>query len=390
MTGYGGERRPAGSEAQATEARAAVAAHWAASVMGTSFVPLSVTEARSLTGGFVDDLTSLAHAETFDPTPARAVGLALVAAHLTNPVALSRTVSALLAAPDVITGRARYGPDRWDRLVAAVAEGYAVGLRDKVLRDQQEILEAAFQARDEAEGARWKAESARWDAERALERTREDFIATVSHELRTPLTPLKGYLHMLRTHGGDIPAEQRQEFYRVMLSQTDLLEHLADDLRAATHASEAQFSVNLGRVDIPTLVKEAMDAVDPASRREFRWRGSAAAGEAIGDPVRLRQVLSALLRNADLYATPGTPVDLSATRDDSWVEVVVRDFGPGIAPDLVTAAFEPFRRLGQGASPGSGLGLHIARRLVEAMHGRIWHTDAEPGSAFHLMVPSAP
>ena len=331
-------------------------------------------------------------AAPFDPEPARGIGVRMVGAHLTSPLALSRTVSALLAAPETLTRASQDHGDRWGRLVAAVAEGYSAALRDKVLRDQQEIIEAAFVARDHAE-------SARWEAERQLEQTREDFIATVSHELRTPLTPIKGYLRLLLSHGHEIGEPQREEFYRVMLSQADLLEHLADDLRSATHASEAQFRVRLDAVDMPAVVKEALDAVDPASPREFRWVGDDATGKARCDPVRLRQVLSALLRNADLYATVGEPVEVSARRlagdgsmqalPDEWVELVVRDYGPGIPADQVEAVFEPFRRLGQGAEPGSGLGLHIARRLTEAMHGTIWHTDAHPGSAFHLRLPAA-
>lgn len=394
----------AGDEVPAAEVREAVSAHWAASVMGTSFVPLSTAEARALTRGFVDELGRLVRAAPFDPEPARAIGVRMVGAHLTSPLALSRTVTALLAAPDSLTTGSRdHGDhgDRWSRLVAAICEGFAAALRDKVLRDQQEIIEAAFVARDHAE-------SARWDAERLLEETREAFIATVSHELRTPLTPIKGYLRLLLSRGDEIGDQQRVEFYRVMLSQADLLEHLADDLRSATDASEAQFRVSPESVDVPAVVKEALESVDPASRREFRWVGDDATGSARCDPLRVRQVLGVLLRNADLYATPDEPVDVSARRvtvgprvtqpgaapDDGeqagdWVEIVVRDYGPGISAELAEAVFEPFRRLGQGAAPGSGLGLHIARRLAEAMHGTIWHTDAHPGSAFHLRLPAA-
>jgi signal transduction histidine kinase len=120
------------------------------------------------------------------------------------------------------------------------------------------------------------------------------------------------------------------------------------------------------------------------------WLGDDAVGAAVCDPLRLRQVLAALLRNADLYSTPGQPVDVSVRRDGHHVEIRVRDYGPGIPQHLALAVFEPFRRLGRGAVPGTGLGLYIARQLTQAMDGQIWVTDAGPGAEFHILIPRDP
>ena len=87
-----------------------------------------------------------------------------------------------------------------------MTEGYTTALRDLVLRQQEEMLDAAITARD-------MADDARWEAERQLEQTKEHYIATISHELRTPLTPIKGYLRMLLSLGDQISREQR---YRVL------------------------------------------------------------------------------------------------------------------------------------------------------------------------------
>ena len=136
------------------------------------------------------------------------------------------------------------------------------------------------------------------------------------------------------------------------------------------------------------VVKRALEGADPDSTHPFRWLGDDDVGTALCDPMRLRQVMASLLRNAALYATTGEPVHVSAHRHDGTVEIQVRDFGPGIPADQAEAVFEPFRRLGRGSAPGAGLGLHIARRLVEGMNGKIWETDAGPGARFHVTVPT--
>jgi signal transduction histidine kinase len=273
---------------------------------------------------------------------------------------------------------------RWRYLVAAVAEGYVDALRDQVLSEQQEMLDAALTARDEAE-------SALWASERRLEQTKDDFFATVSHELRTPLTPIKGYLKVLLSRGEGLSSDQRAELYGVMLSQADLLQHLMDDLlAAASGVGNAQFSIALQEADVADVVKRALDGRDPSRPRIFQWLGDDQVGAAICDPARLHQVISNLLQNADLYANEGSPVHVSAVRHVDRVEVVVRDFGPGIPPELAEAVFDPFHRLERGPTPGTGLGLHIARRLIERMHGRIWLTDANPGTAVHIVLPCSP
>jgi signal transduction histidine kinase len=85
-----------------------------------------------------------------------------------------------------------------------------------------------------------------------------------------------------------------------------------------------------------------------------------------------------------------SPVDVSARRAGHHVEIRVRDYGPGIPEHLALAVFEPFRRLGRGTVPGTGLGLYIARQLTQAMSGQIWVSDAHPGAEFHILIPRDP
>lgn len=358
-----------------------VAQAWAEAVIGTSYLPLSGPEVRAFVHELVDQLNDLLVSEAFRPESAQAIGARMVEAHFTNPLSLSRTLGVLLTAPERLTNSSDELTRRWQQVVVCLAEGYTRALRDWVLREQQEMLEAALTAREQAEEAAWA-------SERQLQQTREDFIATVSHELRTPLTPIKGYLHLLISTGDALGTDQRVQLYRMMLSQADILQHLMDDLlTAASGVAEARFSISLQQTDVVKVVKRALEGVDPNTTRQFRWLGDDEIGTAMCDPMRLRQVVATLLRNADLYATTGEPVHVSAHRTADTVEIRVRDFGPGIPADQAEAVFEPFRRLGRGSTPGAGLGLHIARRLVEGMNGKIWETDGSPGSCFHVTLP---
>lgn len=353
---------------------------WTRAVLGTSYVSLSTAETTALLQDLVARLERVLVGTPFDPDSAQDVGARLVEAHFTQPRSLARTVAVLLGLSGRLGQRDSEDLHRWQRVVAAVAEGYAAALRDHVLSEQQEMLDAALTAREQAEVALWA-------SERRLEQTKDDFIATVSHELRTPLTPIKGYLRILLARGDEIAGDQRAEIYQVMLSQADLVQHLLDDLLAAASGiGNSQFSITLEEADVARLLKEAIAARDPATQRSFVWLGEDDVGLAVCDPGRLRQVAGNLLRNADLYAAQGSPVHVSARRNAETIEIVVRDFGPGIPHDLAETVFEPFRRLERGPTPGTGLGLHIARRLVEGMGGHIWLADEGPGASFHVTL----
>ncbi len=357
----------------------AVAAAWARAVIGTSYVPMTPREIEALLRDLVRQLHMMADAEPFTARSGRPVGARLVDAHFTNPRSLSRTIAVLLTegAPSAEPAHTA----RWPLLVAAVADGYAARLVDRVRREQQEIIDAALTAREQAE------RDLRASEER-LERAREDFLTTMSHELKTPLTPIKGYLHTLISAGDAIDPSRRADYYRVMLRQAEQLDDLVEDLLAAAALQQDRFRVVLERVEIADVIERALDDVSPVSARRFSWQRGDGAIEAWCDPRRLRQVVTTLLSNADKYSPPAKPVQVSARLDRDWAEIVVRDCGPGIPSDEIEAVFEPFRRIGHSSTRGAGLGLHLARRLMESMNGRIWVDDDEQqGASFHVVVP---
>jgi signal transduction histidine kinase len=212
----------------------------------------------------------MVHAVPFAVEGARAVGAELVDAHFTSAQALSRTIVVLSSAP----GSAGVGEDeqpRWARLLGAVAESFTASLVDRIRREQQEILEAAFTARDQAERALRS-------TERRLERAREDFITTVSHELKTPLTPIKGYLHMLRSRDESMTAEQRQRCYAVMIDQAELLAGLVQDLLGAAELQHVGFSVRMRPAEVREVIEKALESVPLESQHRFVFRCDGALG----------------------------------------------------------------------------------------------------------------
>ena len=124
----------------------------------------------------------------------------------------------------------------------------------------------------------------------------------------------------------------------------------------------------------------------------LRWASrSGESSGSLGDPARLAQVLELLLENAAKYAPPGAEIVVADWSADGEVHVAVGDDGPGVPPAMRESVFEPFVRLDSGTDkPGTGVGLFAARRLVDAMGGRLWIEDKPAGgSQFVTALPEA-
>jgi NtrC-family two-component system sensor histidine kinase KinB len=227
-------------------------------------------------------------------------------------------------------------------------------------------------------------------AEVEVERLKDDFVARVSHEFRTPLTTIQGTSAILLNHWEQFDRETRHELLSQVLDQSQrlgrLLEHLLRlaSVQAGTLAVEAE--PILLRPLIQSLVKRV--AEDYSSHR-FEVDHVDGLPPVVGDEVHLEQVLWNLLDNAGKYTPPGTLVAISGRVHGQEVLLGVRDEGSGIAREEQARIFERFSRPGR-ASTGAGLGLYLARQLVEAMGGRIW-VESEPneGSTFFVSLPMA-
>lgn len=226
-------------------------------------------------------------------------------------------------------------------------------------------------------------------AAREAEEAKQDFVATVSHELRTPLTPLKGFLLTLMRPEFEPTPEDRTLFYGRMLDHAHRLERLIEDLLSIAQLERGTFSIEHDHMH----VDEVIDRVTQTSSRPLEVSHAGPDAVFFADGGRVEQVLHNLVRNAEKYSPPGSPIAIAARVDGNEVEIAVTDEGPGIAEEDQEIIFERFRRLGPSltrSSGGTGLGLYIARRLVEAMGGRIWvESTVGEGSRFVFTLPTA-
>jgi PAS domain S-box-containing protein len=231
--------------------------------------------------------------------------------------------------------------------------------------------------------------------ERQTDELKADFVASVSHELRTPLTPIKGFLMTLLREDRDFAQDRRREYYKLMLMQSQRLERLIEDLLEVTRLEAGAGLVDATAIDAVDLVRQVVDRF--TSEDPERVVHVVAPDHAVycrGDWMRVDQVLGNLLSNALRYAPPHEPVEVRLVPQGREVVFEVRDWGPGIPIDEQSRIFERFHRVGHYMTRepgGAGLGLYLAKRLVEAMGGRIWVSSRlGHGSVFSFALPSEP
>ena len=228
-------------------------------------------------------------------------------------------------------------------------------------------------------------------AQKQVDDLKADFLATVSHELRTPLTPIQGFLHTLMRDDVSFDDTQRQRFYEVMLRQSERLERLVKDLLDATTLQDPDQLFLPEEVDWPQAVRHVVDAFrGQDGTREIVVEIEPGVPHVVADEQRAEQVLSNLLSNALKYSDGG-PIRISVDARDGHVVTTVTDRGPGVPAADRDRIFERFTRLGDHMTRkvgGAGLGLFIAKRLVEGMGGEISvRNAAEGGAAFSFSLP---
>jgi PAS domain S-box-containing protein len=230
-------------------------------------------------------------------------------------------------------------------------------------------------------------------ADLETEQLKADFVATVSHELRTPLTPLKGFLSALLNGSVEDSPKAREEYYRIMLNQANRLERLITDLLEVSRIESGKPVVDARPTELTSLIAEHIKEypAEDASRMEIRTGGDPVLVHA--DPFRVGQVISNLVSNALKYSPSTSQVEVDVQKDGEQAILSVRDHGEGIPLSEQDRVFERFHRVESGmtrTTGGTGLGLYIAKRLVEAMGGRLWLLSRPgEGSTFSFSLPLA-
>ena len=225
-----------------------------------------------------------------------------------------------------------------------------------------------------------------------LERLRSEFLAMVSHDLRMPLSSIKGSAATVLGSSSSLDAEVAQ-FFRIIDSQADRMHDLIGGLLDVARIETGTLSVNPEPSDVASLVDEAKNAfLSSGGERNLRIDLPPGLPWVMADRRRIVQVLSNLLSNAARYSPQGSPIRVTAVREDVHIAVSVADEGRGVSADLLPHLFRKFSRIeGRSGIEGSGLGLAICKGIVEAHGGRIWADRDGPGlgARFSFSVPVA-
>jgi signal transduction histidine kinase len=225
-----------------------------------------------------------------------------------------------------------------------------------------------------------------------IDAMRRQLIGDISHELRTPLTAIKGSMEALMD--GVLPSDQAtyQQIYR----EADRLQRLVEDLQELNRVDGNTFPLNLKLVHVSELVKSALTPLE----NTFTMKGVTLESQVESglpairmDSDRIQQVLHNLLGNALQFTPPDGSVRLSVKKAENTILFSVRDSGIGISSEHLPHIFERFYRADKSRSRtnggGSGIGLTIAKSLVEAHGGEIWVESAgeNQGSTFSFTIP---
>lgn len=228
------------------------------------------------------------------------------------------------------------------------------------------------------------------DFMRALQ-VKDQFVASVSHELRTPLTSIHGYSLLLLDQEGLLP--QTRAHLSVISRNTERLQRLVDDLLHTAQVDEDGLHVERRDTDIGQVVRDAVQAAEPAARTHgVSLSVDAPSGLVVKvDPQRIAQVVDNLVSNAVKYTPAGGDVTVAVVLDGSRLEIAVSDTGVGIDAadrDRLFTRFFRARVASEREIQGVGLGLNITRSIVEGHGGRI-EVESEPGqgSTFRVRLP---
>jgi PAS domain S-box-containing protein len=228
----------------------------------------------------------------------------------------------------------------------------------------------------------------------AADHAKSEFLAMMSHELRTPLGVILGYTDlMMEGEFGAVTEEKRGVLGRVRKSAAGLLD-LIMAMLDLSRLEAGRLPVYMQEVKIPTLLEELkMETreICEQERLDVVWQVEDAFLSLHTDREKLKIIIKNLLGNA-LKFTPQGCITVRAQRCDAGVEFCVIDTGIGIPQDTLAVIFEPFRQVEgetQGSRRGTGLGLHIVKRLVELLGGTVSvESESRKGSTFRVWVPS--
>ncbi|MCA9846456.1 MAG: HAMP domain-containing protein [Dehalococcoidia bacterium] len=228
-----------------------------------------------------------------------------------------------------------------------------------------------------------------------VERLKRDIISTVSHELRTPLTSIRATVELFQDGDGGALTDVQSRMVSLLSRNTDRLLHIVNDLLALTTLESGAVALRREETDLSVTIARVVEDLQPsavAAGVTLETDGNAEPAVAWCDEPRIRHVIENLVQNAIKFSLPDGEVYVSARAGAHEVTVTVTDQGLGIMPADQQRVFEKFYRApGSERVGGTGLGLPIAKLIVDLHGGRIWiESDGASGTTARFTVPSPP
>jgi signal transduction histidine kinase len=304
---------------------------------------------------------------------------------------------ALLAAPAILVVQAVRGQDV--RAYVIAAGGALVSLL--VVARVGLLLRTADELHSGEQEARYLAEEAHEQLTRQnvrlqeLDRAKDEFIGLVSHELRTPLTSITGYVELMQDDEAGSLTDEQAEFLGIVLRNARRLLGLVNDLLFVARLDSGPLELSLADVDLADVLTHAVDSAKPRAADRgvnltFEEEGPMVV---LGEGARLEQLLDNLVSNAVKFTPRDGRVDVRLGRRNGRAQVRVTDTGVGIAEEELGHLFERFFRTPTAVSaqvPGTGLGLYIAKAIVDAHDGSIdVQSEVGGGTTFQVELPLA-
>ena len=220
-----------------------------------------------------------------------------------------------------------------------------------------------------------------------LQSMKDQFIVAVTHELRTPIVSIKGYVDLILSKEADLSKNLRSEI-EIVERNVDRLLNLTNDLLNSQDIEAGKMELKFETLNLHEAITQCVEEMQPLlaqKQQEIRLEIPAQPLPIICDRLRLNEVLTNLLTNANKFAPPDGSIIIRVEEDQRTVTISVTDDGIGIDKKDLKRVFEPFAAIEKpGYFKGSGLGLSLAKKLVEAQGGKIWATSPGKGQGTTL------
>ena len=220
-------------------------------------------------------------------------------------------------------------------------------------------------------------------------RLQDDFVSIISHELRTPLGFIKGYSTTLLREDTNWDEETRREFLTIIDEETDHLSELFEKILESARLESKTLDMNFQPLRLDALIRDVITRIDARHENLDITFNNSSEKFIQGDSTRLAQIFENLFSNALKYAPQAKILISVEEKNDSTVQITFTDNGTGIPKEHLPFIFDRFYRVpNQPGKAGTGLGLFICKRIIQAHHGKIWaESEDQKGTSFLIQLP---